>query len=132
MRPATTANAQAAREIAERLRAICGDLRLPVLDDLGWAPALEWLCARQGEAAGSITLDRLTEESRLPADVELAFFRVAQEALSNAIRHGAPPIVVSYRAARTRLSSGSTTRVRAWPTARPGWPSRRATSGCST
>jgi hypothetical protein len=37
-------NAQAAREIAERLRAICGDLRLPVLDDLGVGPALEWLC----------------------------------------------------------------------------------------
>ncbi len=92
-------NATAAREVAERLRAICGDLRLPVLDDLGVGPALEWLCARQGEAAGSITLDRLAEESRLPADVELAVFRVAQEALSNAIRHGAPPIAVSYRAA---------------------------------
>ena len=94
------ANAAAAREIAERLRAICGDLRLPVLDDLGVGPALEWLCGRQGESAGSITLDRLAEESRLPADVELAVFRVAQEALSNAIRHGAPPIVVSYRAAQ--------------------------------
>jgi signal transduction histidine kinase len=94
------ANATAAREIAERLRAICGDLRLPVLDDLGVGPALEWLCARQGEATGEITLDRVAEESRLPADVELAVFRVAQEALSNAIRHGEPPIVVSYRAAQ--------------------------------
>jgi signal transduction histidine kinase len=90
-------NADAAREIAERLRAICGDLRLPVLDDLGVGPALEWLCGRQGEAAGSITLDRLAGESRLPADVELAVFRVAQEALSNAIRHGSPPILVRYR-----------------------------------
>jgi signal transduction histidine kinase len=97
------ANATAAREIAERLRAICGDLRLPVLDDLGVGPALEWLCARQGEVAGSITLDRMAEESRLPADVELAVFRVAQEALSNAIRHGAPPIVVSYRAAEDSI-----------------------------
>jgi signal transduction histidine kinase len=97
------ANATAAREVAERLRAICGDLRLPVLDDLGVGPALEWLCARQGEVAGSITLDRMAEESRLPADVELAVFRVAQEALSNAIRHGAPPIVVSYRAAEDSI-----------------------------
>jgi signal transduction histidine kinase len=93
-----TANAQAAREIAERLRAICGDLRLPVLDDLGVGPALEWLCGRLGLATDEISLDRLDVESRLPADVELAVFRVAQEALSNAVRHGAAPMVVRYRA----------------------------------
>jgi signal transduction histidine kinase len=93
-----TANADSAREIAERLRAICGDLRLPVLDDLGVGPALEWLCGRLGSASESITLDRSAAgEVRLPADVELAVFRIAQEALSNAVRHGAPPIVVRYR-----------------------------------
>jgi signal transduction histidine kinase len=96
-----TTNAQAAREIAERLRAICGDLRLPVLDDLGVGPALEWLCGRLGSAE-TIRLDRVEGESRLPADVELAVFRVAQEALSNAIRHGAPPVRVRYRAQRGR------------------------------
>jgi signal transduction histidine kinase len=93
-----TANAQAAREIAERLRAICGDLRLPVLDDLGVGPALDWLCGRLDTATDEISLDRLAEESRLPADIELAVFRVAQEALSNAVRHGAAPVVVRYRA----------------------------------
>jgi len=92
------ANAKAAREISERLRAICGDLRLPVLDDLGVGPALEWLCNRVDPSAREIALDRLGDESRLPADVELAVFRIAQEALSNAIRHGAMPIVVRYRA----------------------------------
>jgi signal transduction histidine kinase len=91
-----TANAQTAREIAERLRAIVGDLRLPVLDDLGVGPALEWLCDRLDSPAGSITLDRLPQESRQPADIELAVFRIAQEALSNAIHHGKAPIIVRY------------------------------------
>lgn len=90
------ANAQAAREIAERLRAIVGDLRLPVLDDLGLGPSLEWLCERLDSPAGTITLDRLPDESRQPANVELAVFRIAQEALSNAVRHGKGPIIVRY------------------------------------
>jgi signal transduction histidine kinase len=92
------ANAQAGREIVERLRAICGDLRLPVLDDLGVGPALEWLCGRMDPSGTEIRLDRLPDESRLPADVELAVFRITQEALSNAIRHGDTPIAVRYRA----------------------------------
>jgi signal transduction histidine kinase len=98
-----TANAEAARDIAERLRAICGDLRLPVLDDLGVGPALEWLCGRLSSAKDPIALDRSVDESRLPADVELAVFRIAQEALSNAVRHGAPPVAVRYRAGSPRV-----------------------------
>lgn len=90
-------NADAAREVAEHLRVICGDLRLPVLDDLGVGPALEWLCGRLDQTTGPIALDRLADENRFPAEVELSVFRVAQEALSNAVQHGSPPIVVRYR-----------------------------------
>jgi signal transduction histidine kinase len=88
--------AASAREVAERLRAILGDLRLPILDDLGTGPALEWLVDRVGRVAGGeVRLER-ADQVRPPAPVELAFFRVAQEALSNAVRHGRPPIVVRY------------------------------------
>ncbi len=92
------ANAEAAREVAQRLRDICGDLRLPVLDDLGVGPALDWLCGRSGSGTGRVALERGADETRFPAEVELAVFRVAQEGLSNAIKHGARPIVVRYRA----------------------------------
>jgi signal transduction histidine kinase len=89
-------SAATAREVAERLRAILGDLRLPILDDLGTGPALEWLVERVGRlAGGEVRLER-SDVVRPPAEVELAFFRVAQEALSNAVRHGRPPITVRY------------------------------------
>jgi signal transduction histidine kinase len=91
-----TEGAEIARTVSDRLRAICGDLRLPILDDLGVGPALDWLVLRiERLAGGEVRLER-TDGSRPPADVELAFFRVAQEALSNAVKHGKPPIVVRY------------------------------------
>ncbi len=88
--------ADIARTVSDRLRAICGDLRLPILDDLGVGPALDWLVLRiERLAGGEVRLER-SDGTRPPADVELAFFRIAQEAMSNAVKHGAPPIVVRY------------------------------------
>ncbi|HWP64151.1 MAG TPA: ATP-binding protein [Candidatus Binatia bacterium] len=93
--------ATAARGIAERLRAITSELRLPVLDDLGVGAALEWLVARvERLAGGEVRLER-DDGARLPPEVELAFFRVAQEALANAVKHGRPPIVVRFRTSET-------------------------------
>ncbi len=93
-----TESAEMARGVTERLRAICGDLRLPILDDLGVGPALDWLVQRiDGIAGGEVRLER-SDGVRPPRVVELAFFRVAQEALANAARHGKPPIVVRYHA----------------------------------
>jgi signal transduction histidine kinase len=89
--------ADIARQVSDRLRAICGDLRLPILDDLGVGPALDWLVLRiERLAGGEVRLER-ADGSRPPPDVELAFFRIAQEALSNAVKHGRPPIIVRYR-----------------------------------
>ncbi len=48
--------------------------------------------------------------ARPPADVELAVFRMAQEALANAVTHGAPPVVVRYAAASDRASLSVTDR----------------------
>jgi signal transduction histidine kinase len=91
-------SAAAARSIASELRAIGSELRLPVLDDLGAGPALEWLVGRlAGRSGVPIGLDHLTVQ-RPPGPVELAMYRVAQEAVVNALKHGSPPIRVAYRA----------------------------------
>jgi signal transduction histidine kinase len=99
-----TEGAELGRTVADRLRAICGDLRLPILDDLGVGPALDWLVLRiEKLAGGEVRLER-TDGTRPPPDVELAIFRVAQEALANAVKHGQPPIVVRYRATDSGVS----------------------------
>jgi signal transduction histidine kinase len=86
------------RGAIDRLRAICADLRLPVIHDLGLAAALEALVG-EVRAASGIDIDLLNdEEERLPYDVELGLYRIAQEAVANAIKHGRPPITVRHSA----------------------------------
>ena len=99
-----TEGAEIGRTVADRLRAICGDLRLPILDDLGVGPALDWLVLRiERLAGGEVRLER-SDDARHNPDVELAIFRVAQEALANAVKHGKPPIVVRYRSTAAGIS----------------------------
>ncbi|MBA2381741.1 MAG: hypothetical protein H0V73_06490 [Chloroflexi bacterium] len=99
-----TEGAEIGRTVADRLRAICGDLRLPILDDLGVGPALDWLVLRiERLAGGEVRLER-ADDTRHNPDVELAIFRVAQEALANAVKHGKPPIVVRYRSTPAGIS----------------------------
>ncbi|HEU4572550.1 MAG TPA: ATP-binding protein [Candidatus Limnocylindrales bacterium] len=99
-----TEGAEIGRTVADKLRAICGDLRLPILDDLGVGPALDWLVLRiERLAGGEVRLER-ADDARHSPDVELAIFRVAQEALANAVKHGKPPIVVRYRSTPAGIS----------------------------
>jgi signal transduction histidine kinase len=63
-------------------------LRPPVLDDLGLVPALQSLVERfmqQSEIA--ISLDTAGTPRRLPNALEVALYRVVQEALANIARH---------------------------------------------
>ena len=72
----------------EELRRIVNDLRPVYLEDLGFLPALEML-AHQANIRGRVHVEiKILEEiQRLPLDVELAAYRITQEALNNALQH---------------------------------------------
>ena len=72
------------------VRRFSRDLRPAVLDDLGLLPALEWLIGElQTDQMHPIRthFEIVGQPRRLPADVELSLFRIAQEALRNAYKH---------------------------------------------
>jgi len=81
------------------VRALARQLRPEALDELGLVPALTNLVERLAEQTG-IQFERDLERG-LPAlgpDAELVVYRIAQEAMTNAIRHaGAERISVALR-----------------------------------
>lgn len=96
-----------ALDVAGRLRAVVAGLRPPALEQLGLVVALRGFLADVGETSAVCTEMEVTgEEKRLPPDVELGAFRIAQEAVNNVIRHaGARKLVLTlaFGAAGLRL-----------------------------
>lgn len=72
-------------QTVENLRLIIRGLRPIYLEDLGLVTALEML-ARETKTI-QVDFSRTGNEQRLKPDVELALYRIAQEALSNVSRH---------------------------------------------
>jgi two-component system sensor histidine kinase UhpB len=92
--------AAAVRESLDEVRRIARELRPEALDDLGLVNALIALC-RRVEAQEDLRVKRELQTT-LPAlapDVELVVYRIAQESLTNALRHsGARRAIVSLKA----------------------------------
>lgn len=108
-RSATLDEAQAAaaglRELVvttlQDVRRLAVELRPKALDDFGLGPALERLGQSVRETSGvDVQVGAHLSGARLPADVETAVYRIAQEALANVLRHAAAAhasIVVTRR-----------------------------------
>ena len=95
--------------IAEQLRTVAVDLRPPMLDDIGLGAAIDFL-ADEVSTPGVPVLTSLTdttalERSSRPAQsVEFALYRIAHEAITNALKHArAHSVVVEGRISREAI-----------------------------
>jgi signal transduction histidine kinase len=80
-----------ARSTYEQIRDLSLELHPSLLNRFGLVSALEWFARHQEACSGcqiSVTADPLSD--KVSADVATATFRIVQEAVSNALRHGDP------------------------------------------
>jgi signal transduction histidine kinase len=84
----TEAKALALRML-DGIRSLCFDLRPSVLDDLGLFPAIGWYAEHTLKPLGVAVHCEFDEttECRLPAQINTALFRAAQEAITNVAKH---------------------------------------------
>lgn len=82
---------QIASRLMEQVRTISLDLHPKILDDLGFIPALRWLINRAGKLSkAQIHFEPPVNYVPMAREIEFAVFRIAQEALTNVLRHANP------------------------------------------
>jgi len=92
--PRLSENLKVVERVLEQVQDISLNLRPSILDDLGLESALRWYTDRQAaliELKVEFHADRL--EQRLDPVIETECFRVAQEALTNVVRHAQAKVV---------------------------------------
>ncbi len=101
-RPDWEDNVEMVERAIIQVRNLSLSLRPPQLDELGLVAALHWLVKHQARLGGfEDHLDVDLGDVRIPVELETVCFRIAQEALTNAIRHGMP------RSVRVKLQASS-------------------------
>ena len=79
--------AEILEQIEQELRRLSHELRPTILDDLGLLPALEFLAEGVSRRSGMNVKIEGSIPTRLAPALEIALYRVVQEALSNVTRH---------------------------------------------
>lgn len=110
-----TARTQAVESVTN-LRRVIADLRPPALDELGLIPALRMLAGKIDDVAFEMRVSGT--ERRLDPGIELALYRTAHEALSNARRHAQArhiTLTVTFSAEATQIVVEDDGRGFLWP-----------------
>jgi PAS domain S-box-containing protein len=90
-------------ELIGRLRDLSMDLRPPMLDQIGLVAALQWHFERYtARTHVQVSFRHEFEDARFPAAVEIASFRIIQEAVTNVARHARVDTVEVELTADTR------------------------------
>jgi signal transduction histidine kinase len=92
--------------LLRQVRELSLNLRPPLLDELGLVPTLRWLVDQQAQRAGlRVSFNANVDDLEIDPDVQTTCFRVAQEAITNVIRHsGAKNLAVDLRRETERLT----------------------------
>jgi PAS domain S-box-containing protein len=83
-------NIEAVDQALRLVRDLSIDLRPPLLDDLGLVTALRWYVDRYAKRTGlnvDVVIQLRDENERFSREIETASFRIAQESLTNIVRH---------------------------------------------
>ncbi|MBK8902551.1 MAG: HAMP domain-containing protein [Anaerolineaceae bacterium] len=99
------------------LRQVIQDMRPHILDKLGLVPALGWISKQTLRPRGiEVTIEadgRIT--SRLPSEIEIVLFRIAQEAINNVIQHSqAQHVTILLRQSDNHISLLFSDNGRGW------------------
>ena len=96
-------SATLAKQCSEEIRNVSYLLHPPLLDEMGLASALRFYVESFARRSGiHVDLEVSHELGRLPKDAETALFRIAQESLTNILRHSGSPT------ARVRIGRDAT------------------------
>jgi signal transduction histidine kinase len=108
LRPQLESMAASADEASQQMRALLLHLRPPEHPGMSLPAALRQLAQAYGSRLG-IEIQTAVEEETLAPPQEEALFRIAQEAVANAARHGrAQTISIEFRAGRLTVTDDGT------------------------
>lgn len=93
------------QDIITEVRALSRRLRPSILDDFGLIPALEQLFEQYQKSTEVELRSQLIEPpNRYNSKTEVAIYRIVQEAITNAVRHGKPTIIWVHIAAKKDIT----------------------------